>query len=104
MTSELVFLALIHLVALVAGCGLLLLALLTDSNEPRGPDGGGGGGGASAPPPRPVPRAPVGPPLPDAAPARVRLRGPTRLADLLPGRPRRQHQRPRRVPARSDEV
>jgi hypothetical protein len=103
MNSELVFLALIHVVALVAACGLLLLALLTDNSEPYDPDGGGGEGRAT--PLRPVPRAPVGPPLPDAAPARVRLREPTRLADLLPRRPRRQHhQRPRRVPARSHEV
>jgi len=72
--------------------------------DPEGGDdgGGGGGGGGGSGPSRPAaPRAPRGGlPLPDATPARVRLRGHARLAELLPARERRPAREPERVPAR----
>lgn len=55
-------------------------------------EGGGGGNDRRRPPDRPR----GGPPLPDADPARVRLRGPARLADLLPAPPRRAVREPAR--------
>ncbi|UGS34500.1 hypothetical protein [Capillimicrobium parvum] len=73
----------LHLVAIAAGAGLLLLALRSGTIEGRDEDGGGG-----APPPPAAP--PGGPPLDGATrPARVRLRQPARASDLRPGRPRR---------------
>ena len=61
---------------------------------------GGGGHGPWRPPPRPNPPG-GGIPLDDAAPARVRLRGHDRLADLLPARVRRRSPEPERTPART---
>jgi hypothetical protein len=63
-------------------------------------DGGGGSDRLRPTPPRP-PR-PGGIPLPDAVPARVRLRDGRRLAELLPGFERRPAHRPlpQRQPAR----
>src|SRR5579871_2686174 len=60
----------------------------------------GGGGGGPGPPSPPRPSAPPGGglPLPDAVPARVRLRGHERLADLLPPRARRRAREPARIP------
>lgn len=103
------------LVALLGGlhligfglAALLLLPLLRDERvvpiAPRGEDEDGGGGGND----RLGPIAPTGPrgggiPLPDAVPARVRLREPARLADLLPRPARRQREHapsPARTPA-----
>jgi hypothetical protein len=74
---------------------LLLLPCLRD--EPLAPmraqrkddEGGGGGNDRRQPTPPSGPR-PGGIPLPDAVPARVRLReGGVRIADLLPGFERR---------------
>lgn len=103
------------LVALLGGlhlvgfglAALLLLPLLRDERVTpiaRREDEDGGGGGND----RLGPVAPKGPrgggiPLPDAVPARVRLREPARLADLLPrpARRRREHApSPARTPAR----
>jgi hypothetical protein len=82
--SELTLIALVlalHLVALVAGGALIVLALrggdIHEQSDDGDEDDGGGG------PPRDHPRRPLGgPPLLEATPARARLRGPARLADL----------------------
>ncbi len=104
------------LVALLGGLHLLgfgfaavlLLPLLRDERvmparrSEEEDDGGGGGNDRLAPTPPRGP-GPGGLPLPDAAPARVRLREPARLADLLPppARRRREHApAPARTPAR----
>jgi len=92
-TELVVLFAMLHLVALAPGGGLLLLALsggdgYADAHRKRGRGG--------EPPPDP-PTAPVGgPPLAVAVPARVRLREPARLGDLLPPVPRRGTGEPRR--------
>jgi hypothetical protein len=99
------------LVALLGGLHLLgfgfaavlLLPLLRDErivpiarHGEEEDDGGGGGNDRLAPEP---PRGPWGGglPLPDAAPARVRLREPARLADLLPSPARRREHAPEPV-------
>jgi len=92
----------LHLIALFFAAMLFILVLRTDTVTPWSPPGDGeddGGGGGS--PPSPVepsdPRG-GGVPLPDADPARVRLREPARLADLLPTPPRRPAHEPERTP------
>ncbi len=102
------------LVALLGGLHLLgfgfaavlLLPLLRDERivplAQRGEeeDDGGGGNDRVFPTPPRGPR-PGGIPLPDAVHARVRLREPVRLADLIPARGRREHTpAPRRTPVR----
>lgn len=104
------------LVALLGGLHLLgfgfaavlLLPLMRDERVvPLGhggeeeEDGGGGNDRVDRTPPR-GPRGGWDPslPLPDAVPARVRLREPVRLADLIPARGRREHA-PRRTPTRT---
>ena len=104
------------LVALLGGLHLLgfgfaavmLLPLMRDERivpvaRREDEDDGGGGNDRVRPGPRPGPRG-GGLPLPDAVPARVRLREPARLADLLPAPQRRQREHapgPTRTPARS---
>ena len=105
-TGLLVLLALLHLFALAAGAALLLLALGVHDRYPRrddeGGDGGGGGGGSDDDHPLPPPSRPAGgPPLSEAQPARVRLRGRERLADLLPRPPRRSRPHRPRQPTRT---
>jgi hypothetical protein len=74
----------VHLIALVIIVGPLARSAARDRDDP---DGGGpadddDGGGSKRPPIDPTPPRPRGDlPLPDAAPARVRLRGPGLLAD-----------------------
>jgi hypothetical protein len=94
---ELVLLfAMLHLIALAAGGGLLLLAFSGgDGYEDAHRGRGSGDDQPPDPPPGPIGR----PPLPVAAPTRVRLREPARLADLLPAAPRRGTREPKR-PAR----
>jgi hypothetical protein len=104
------------LVALLGGLHLLgfafaammLLPLMRDERIAPYPqrgeeedDGGGGGNDRLGPAPSRGPRG-GGLPLPDAVPARVRLREPARLADLLPSpmRRRREHA-PTPVPVRT---
>jgi hypothetical protein len=92
-TELVVLIAILHLIALAAGGGLLLLALsggdgYVDAHHKRGTGG--------EPPPDPPTGPTGGPPLTVAAPARVRLREPARLADLLPPVPRRGTRSPRR--------
>src|SRR3954452_13281250 len=101
------------LVALLGGLHLLgfgfaavlLLPLLRDERIvpiARGEedDDGGGGNDRIRPTPSPGPRG-GGIPLPDAVPARVRLRESARLADLLPTQPRRREHAPTRTPERA---
>jgi hypothetical protein len=92
-TELVVLFAILHLIALAAGGGLLLLAFSGDDGyEDVHPDRRSGGDQPPDPPRRPI----GGPPLPVAAPARVRLREPARLADLLPRGPRRGTREPKR--------
>jgi hypothetical protein len=96
-TKLIVAIGILHLVALAAGGGLVLLAL-------RGGDGydhlRAEGGRDPHQPPDP-PRRPIGgPPLPSATPARVRLREPARLADLRPPPARRAPREPKRPETR----
>jgi hypothetical protein len=81
----------LHLVALALGVLLFVMFLRSDSFEGRtGPEEDeGGGGGSDRISDRPKVSPSGGIPLPDADPAPVRLRGPARLADLLPRRERR---------------
>ncbi len=85
---------------------LLLLPLLQDESvraiaPPGEEDDGGGGGNDRLDPSAPQGPRPGGVPLPDAMPARVRLRDGRRLAELLPGferRPVHAPAAPRHVP------
>jgi hypothetical protein len=96
----------LHLVALAFGGVLFLMLLRSQTTDPWRPppddedDGGGGGNDRRR---QPDPRSPGGLDLPaDAAPARVRLREPGRIADGYP-HPRRPDHTPRprpRVPSR----
>ena len=90
-----------HLLGIVCAV-VLILPALRDRPEPPQPPGGGSDGGGGLRRPSPVfPVRPLGGlPLPDAVPARVRLRGPARLADLLPRRERRPAREPERTPTR----
>ena len=104
----------VKLVALFAGLHLLGLILVgvmlvlffrsdtTRSWSGRDEDGDGGGGGGND---RVRPRDSGGPwggglPLPDAGPARVRLRDHRRLSDLIPRPDRRGAPEPARAPHR----
>jgi len=100
----------LHLVAAVFAGILIVFCLRAEETPPfsAGQDGDDGGGGGSD---RRIPRDPPRPrggglPLPSAAPARVRLRGPATLATLLAGRDRRPAREPARrpVPARHHRV
>jgi hypothetical protein len=93
-----------HLLGL--GCAALLLipALREGPNFPKGFDPGSdddGGHGPRRPPERPDPPR-GGIPLPDAIPARVRLREHGRLADRLPQHERRPAREPARRPVRTE--
>jgi hypothetical protein len=96
----------LHLLGFVLAA-VLLLPCLKDERIPwRPPDDeeeGGGGGNDRLGPERPRGPRPGGIPLPDAAPARVRLRGPARIADLLPTPPRRPAHDPTPAPTRRPE-
>jgi hypothetical protein len=91
-----------HLLGLVGALLLILPALRERPDSPPPPGGGSDGGGGQR---RPTPRLPVRPrgglPLPDAVPARVRLREPARLGDLVPRRERRPAHDPARTPTRT---
>ena len=97
----------LHLVALALGIVLFVMFLRSDTadgrQEPEDDEGGGGGSDRVQPGPKNSPSGGI--PLPDAEPAPVRMRGPGRLADLLPARERRRvaepERAPRRVPQRS---
>ncbi|MDQ6749965.1 MAG: hypothetical protein M3Z33_04335 [Actinomycetota bacterium] len=94
----------LHLVGLVFVAVLLLMFLRSDTTARyRPPDdpGGGGGGGNDRLTPRDL-NGPSGDgvPLPDAAPARVRLRDHSRLSERLPRPDRRRSDEPERAPRR----
>jgi|SRR5579884_3059519 hypothetical protein len=86
-----------HLLGLIGAFALLLPALRGGPDIPPHTDRDSDDGWGHGPPKQPTPfDLPTGGlPLPDAAPARVRLRDHRRLADLLPRRERR----PAREPA-----
>ena len=89
--------AALHVVALGGGAVLVFSLVRTDSDRRNGAASDGPPGLSDAGPPPPPP--PTGPPLLDAHQAPVRLRGPERLADRLPARPRRA---PRALPDQRD--
>src|SRR5918995_2374930 len=94
----------LHLVALTFGVILFMMFLRSDTTtqwRPPEDDDGGGGGGNDRLPSKPKPKPTGGIPLPDAEPARARLRGHEKLRDLRPRplrRPAAPH--PRRAPTR----
>ena len=95
----------LHLVALAFGVLLFMMFLRSDTTtswKPPEDDEGGGGGGNDRLPSKPKPKPTGGIPLPDAEPARARLRGHEKLRDMRPRPLRRPAEQPaRRTPARS---
>jgi hypothetical protein len=94
----------VHLLAL-ACVTLLMIPALRDGNwTPKGPPDSdsddGWGRGPRKPPSRPKPPR-GGLPLPDAEPARVRLRDHRRLGDVVSRPERRPVREPRRAPVRT---
>lgn len=88
----------VHLLGFVCVAALILPILRGESSDGPSDSGSDDGRGNDRRPPKgPTERPRGGIPLPDAQPARARLREHGRLADLLP-RPAR---RPAREPARS---
>src|SRR5215216_1208428 len=75
----------LHLIALALGVVLFMMFLRSDTasswKPPEEDEGGGGGGNDRLPSSRPKPRPTGGVPLPDAEPARARLRGHEKLRD-----------------------
>jgi hypothetical protein len=94
----------LHLIGLVLVGFLLVMVFRSDTVRPWRPpdegDGGDGGGNDRVPPRRSDRPGGGGLPLPDAVPARVRLRDHRRLGELLPRPPRRPVREPARVPTR----
>lgn len=94
----------VHLVGLVC-VGVLLIPALReqDAPPPRRTDGENDDGWGRGPKSPPEPPAPPrgGIPLPDAEPARIRLREGERLGDKLPRRERRPAREPQRLPVRT---
>jgi hypothetical protein len=91
----------LHLIALALGVVLFMMFLRSDTTsswKPPDDDEGGGGGGNDRLPSTPKPRPTGGVPLPDADPARARLRGHDKLRDAYP-RPLRRPAHPQ-VPQR----
>jgi len=88
-----------HLLGLVCAVALIVPALRASDPPPGSGEHGsdGGSGPPTDPPPRPG-RPSGGLPLPDAVPARVRLRDHGRLSELLPGSERRPAREPQRTP------
>src|SRR5207302_6746746 len=98
-----VMIAGLHLLALVFAAALLLPVLRDRPDLPPGSDSGSDGGWGRGPrrPPQPPDAPRGGLPLPDAAPARARLRDHRRLADRRPRPERRPAREPTRTPVRS---
>jgi hypothetical protein len=92
----------VHVFGFAAVAILMLPAIRDGWGLPPGSDSDDGGGrGPDVPPTAPVAPSGGGLPLPDAVPARVRLRDHDRLADRLPARERRPAREPDRQPART---
>jgi hypothetical protein len=97
----------LHVIALALGVVLFMMFLRSDATSswkpPEEDEGGGGGGNDRLPSSKPKPRPSGGIPLPDAVPARTRLRDHgARLRDAHP-RPLRRPvhpQTPQRTPTR----
>lgn len=91
-------------ILIVVGAAVVGLLLLRHGGRRQGPSDPNPGDGWGNRPRGPEPRDPDPPrggiPLDDAVPARVRLRGEARLADLLPKRARRPAREPDRTPVR----
>lgn len=89
-----------HLLALIGAFALLLPALRGETNLPPRSDRDSDDGWGHGPPKQPTPSdLPTGGlPLPDAIPARVRLRDHRHLSELLPRRERRPSREPERRP------
>jgi hypothetical protein len=105
-TEELVLLVMgMHMLACVCAAVLIIHAKNAEPTLPwRRPDDGSDDGWGND---RRGPRTPSslpggGLPLPDAEPARVRLRDHRRLSDLIAPRERRPAREPAREPARAD--
>jgi hypothetical protein len=98
----------LHIIALALGVVLFMMFLRSDSTTswkpPEDDEGGGGGGNDRLPSSTPKPKPTGGVPLPDADPARARLRGHEKLRDARPRPLRREphppspHRRPVRQP------
>jgi hypothetical protein len=96
----------LHVIALALGVVLFMMFLRSDATSswkpPEEDEGGGGGGNDRLPTSKPKPRPSGGVPLPDAEPARTRLRDHSKLRDAYP-RPLRRPmhpQTPQRTPTR----
>jgi hypothetical protein len=98
-TELLIMVGVMHLFALAFVVALIVMMWRNDtsfSHAPPDEDSGEGGGGSPTIRPRPGPWMGDGPPLPYAFPARVRLRAPALLGELIP--------RPARRPAHAPGV
>jgi hypothetical protein len=93
----------VHLLGLGCVAVLMVSALREGPNEPpwANPDSDDGRGNKPLLPRPPSDRPRGGIPLPDAEPARVRLRDHRRLSELLPSRERRPAREPWRQPVRT---
>ncbi|HEY5318409.1 MAG TPA: hypothetical protein VIJ20_10540 [Solirubrobacteraceae bacterium] len=94
-----------HLLALACAAVLIIHAARAAPTVGWQAPGGGSDDGPGNSRPGPIAPSSVpggGLPLPDAEPARVRLRDHRRLADLTPPRERRPAREPVREPARQD--
>ncbi len=94
----------VHVLGLVCVGMLLIPAIRDDSDKPPQPGDAGSDDGRGNHPRRPLPPHDVpggGLPLPDALPARVRLRDGRRLHERLPRPARRRVREPAPRPART---
>jgi hypothetical protein len=102
----LLWIAGVHLLGLVCVAALLIPAFRDDTHGTgRRPDQGSddGPGNDRRPPPGPSGAPSGGIPLPDAEPARARLREPGRLSERVPRPERRPAREPEREPVRTPE-
>ncbi len=101
-TQLLLMIAGVHLLGLVCVAILMFPALRDQPDGPPRSDGGSDDGWGNYPrrPPSPQDIPGGGLPLPDAQPARQRLRDHQRLRERLPARERRPAREPQRQPQR----
>jgi hypothetical protein len=91
----------VHALGLACVAVLMIPALREPPDSPPHSDSDDGWGRGPRQPPKPPEPPRGGIPLPDALPARVRLRDHRRLAELLPRRERRPAREPARRPVRT---